>query len=66
MSLQEEIDDQRNVFGEMIETCSNRPMTGLRTSYATSSPPTGIWARTLSTSVSSDTPNVGSEVLWRF
>ncbi len=28
MSLQEEIDDQRNVFGEIIETCSNRPMTG--------------------------------------
>ncbi len=28
MSLQQEIDDQRNVFGEIIETCSNRPMTG--------------------------------------
>ena len=28
MSIQEEIDDQRNVFGEIIDTCSNRPMTG--------------------------------------
>jgi hypothetical protein len=28
MSVQEETDDQRNVFGEIIETCSNRPMTG--------------------------------------
>ena len=28
MSVQEEIDDQRNVFGEIIDTCSNRPMTG--------------------------------------
>lgn len=29
MSMQEEeLDDQRNVFGEIIETCSNRPMTG--------------------------------------
>ncbi|GBE44225.1 hypothetical protein BMS3Bbin10_02316 [bacterium BMS3Bbin10] len=28
MSLQEELDRQRNVFGEFIEMCSNRPMTG--------------------------------------
>lgn len=28
MSLQEELDEQRNVFGELIETCSNNPMTG--------------------------------------
>lgn len=28
MSVQEETDDQRNVFGEIIDTCSNRPMTG--------------------------------------
>ena len=28
MSVQQEIDDQRNVFGEIIDTCSNRPMTG--------------------------------------
>lgn len=28
MSIQEEIDEQRNVFGEIIDTCSNRPMTG--------------------------------------
>ena len=28
MSLQQEPDEQRNVFGEPIEMCSNRPMTG--------------------------------------
>ncbi len=28
MSLQEELDGQRNVFGEIIEMCSNRPLTG--------------------------------------
>ncbi len=28
MSLQEEPEQQRNVFGESIETCSIRPMTG--------------------------------------
>jgi len=28
MSLQEEQEEQRNVFGESIETCSIRPMTG--------------------------------------
>ncbi len=28
MSLQQELDEQRNVFGEPIELCSNRPMTG--------------------------------------
>jgi hypothetical protein len=28
MSVQEDIDDQRNVFGEVIETCSDRPITG--------------------------------------
>jgi len=28
MSLQEEPEEQRNVFGESIETCSIRPMTG--------------------------------------
>ncbi len=28
MSVQEETDEQRNVFGEIIDTCSNRPMTG--------------------------------------
>ncbi|MFQ5626794.1 MAG: DUF2237 family protein [Methyloligellaceae bacterium] len=28
MSLQQELDQQRNVFGEPIELCSNRPMTG--------------------------------------
>lgn len=28
MSLQEEHEEQRNVFGESIETCSIRPMTG--------------------------------------
>ncbi len=28
MSLQEEPEGQRNVFGESIETCSIRPMTG--------------------------------------
>ena len=28
MSLQEDLDRQRNVFGEFIEMCSNRPMTG--------------------------------------
>ena len=28
MSLHEELDEQRNVFGEIIEMCSNSPMTG--------------------------------------
>jgi uncharacterized protein len=28
MSLQEELEEQRNVFGEAVETCSIRPMTG--------------------------------------
>lgn len=28
MSVQEEADVQRNVFGEPIETCSDRPLTG--------------------------------------
>ena len=28
MSLQEDLEEQRNVFGERIETCSIRPMTG--------------------------------------
>lgn len=28
MSLQEELDEQRNIFGESIEMCSNRPLTG--------------------------------------
>lgn len=28
MNLQEDLDRQRNVFGEFIEMCSNRPMTG--------------------------------------
>lgn len=28
MSLEEKLEQQKNVFGENIETCSNRPMTG--------------------------------------
>ncbi len=28
MSLQQQPDEQRNVFGEPIDMCSNRPMTG--------------------------------------
>ena len=28
MSLQEEMEAQRNVFGEIVETCSTRPLTG--------------------------------------
>ena len=28
MSLQQQSDEQRNVFGEPIDMCSNRPMTG--------------------------------------
>ncbi|MCH8238784.1 MAG: DUF2237 domain-containing protein [Proteobacteria bacterium] len=28
MSLQQQPDEQRNVFGEPIDICSNRPMTG--------------------------------------
>lgn len=28
MSIDEQLDEQRNVFGEVLETCSDRPLTG--------------------------------------
>ena len=54
MSLEQELEDQLNVFGEPVETCSMRPMTGFYRSGCCHTGPDDFGIHTVCVEVSED------------